>query len=67
LFTTSAVSDGAALPVAAGEERVEMFGRRGSDAEPLLAGGGVRLGAWGQQVLSARGFKRVGSRSEYAI
>ena len=108
--STSAVSDGAALPVAAGEERGEMFprrrdgtsgqprrhrgsggtprgdggggapamapplgappppwSRRGSDAEPWLAGGGVRLGAWGQQVLSARGLKRVGSRSEHAM
>jgi hypothetical protein len=34
---------------------------------PDSSGNVIVVGAWEKQVLSARGFKRVGSHSEYAI
>jgi hypothetical protein len=41
--------------------------RQGSDRPNRgLAAADARLRAWEKQVLSARGFKRVGRRSEYA-
>ena len=44
--------------------QLSHFGRVDGFEAPLQKGG---LGAWEKQVLSARGLKRVGRHSEYAI
>ena len=50
---------------AAGDEDVDADGVEPADAGDLHQP--LALGAWEKQVLSARGFKRVGRHSEYAI
>jgi hypothetical protein len=51
------------------QQRFDTTMHRGGGKHLVHVGGDApeKLGAWEKQVLSARGFKRVGRHSEYAI